>query len=86
MSASCDPVNCSLPGPSIREIFQASMLEWVAIFFSQPGDQTCVSCIGKQFLYHWATREAPLFIRMHQLTKRVNGRKQKTICLDLLLP
>ena len=23
-------------------------------------DQTCVSCIGRQILYHWATREAPI--------------------------
>ena len=30
---------------------------------SQPRDQTCVSCIfciGRQILYHWATREAPI--------------------------
>ena len=25
---------------------------------SQPPDQTCVSCIGRSILYHWATREA----------------------------
>ena len=35
----------------------------VAISFcrgsSWPRDPTCVSCIGKQILYHWATREAP---------------------------
>ena len=30
-----DPVDCSLPG-SIRGIFQASILEWVAIAFSEP--------------------------------------------------
>ena len=27
----CDPMDCSLPGSSIHEIFQASVLEWVAI-------------------------------------------------------
>ena len=26
---------------------------------SQPRDRTCVSCIGRQTLYHWATWEAP---------------------------
>ena len=30
-----DPVNCSLPGSSFLGIFQARILEWVAIFFSQ---------------------------------------------------
>ena len=29
-----DPMDCSLPGPSIHEIFQARVLEWGAITFS----------------------------------------------------
>ena len=59
----CDPVDCSLPGSSVHEIFQARILEWVAISFSRgpswPRGQTSVSCNGRQFLYHCATREAP---------------------------
>ena len=31
----CDPVDCKLPGSSIHGIFQARVLEWVAISFSQ---------------------------------------------------
>ena len=57
----CDP-NCSLPGSSVHGIFQARMLEWVAISFSRrtswARDQTQGSCIGRQILYHWATWEA----------------------------
>ena len=30
----CDPMDCSLPGPSVHGIFQARVLEWVAIAFS----------------------------------------------------
>ena len=30
----CDPMDCSLPGSSIHGIFQARVLEWVAISFS----------------------------------------------------
>ena len=30
-----DPMDCSLPGPSIHGIFQARVLEWVAISFSR---------------------------------------------------
>ena len=30
-----DPVDCSLPGSSVHGIFQARVLEWVAIAFSQ---------------------------------------------------
>ena len=42
-------MDCSLPDSSIHGIFQARILEWVAISFSkgssQPSDQTQVSCI-----------------------------------------
>ena len=31
----CDPMDCSLPGSSIHGIFQAKILEWVAISFSR---------------------------------------------------
>ena len=33
----CDPIDCSLTGSSIHGIFQASVLEWVAIAFSGGG-------------------------------------------------
>ena len=59
----CDPIDYSLPGSSVHGIFQARILKWVAISFSRgsshPRDQTCISCISRQILYHWATREAP---------------------------
>ena len=32
-----DPMDCSLPGPSIHGIFQARVLEWGAITFSGIG-------------------------------------------------
>ena len=47
-------------------ILQARILEWVAISSSkesfQPRNQTCISCIGRQILYHWATKEAPTLL------------------------
>ena len=52
----------SPPGSSVHGILQARILEWVAISFSRrssrPRDQTSISCIGRQILYHWATWEA----------------------------
>ena len=33
-----DPMDCSLPGSSIHGIFQARVLEWVAITFSELSD------------------------------------------------
>ena len=31
-----DPMDCSLSGSSVHDIFQARVLEWVAIAFSHP--------------------------------------------------
>ena len=57
----CNPVDCSLPGSSVHAIFQARILEWVAVSFSrgssQLRDQTQVSCIVGRHFTVWATRE-----------------------------
>ena len=50
----CDPVDCSLSGSSVHGIFQARVLEWIAISFSrgssQPRNQTRVSrIVGRRF-------------------------------------
>ena len=37
-----DPMDRSLPGPSIHGIFQARVLEWVAIAFSVTGNRSCL--------------------------------------------
>ena len=60
----CDPMDCSLPDSSIRGIFQARILGWVAISFSRRSfwhrDWTQVSrIVGRRFTV-WATREALL--------------------------
>ena len=57
----CDPMDCSLPGPSACGILQARVLEWVAISFlqeifptqgSNPGLPHC-----RQTLYHLSHQE-----------------------------
>ena len=60
-----DPMDCSPPGSSVCGIFQARILEWVAVpsfrGSSLSRDQTrnsCISCIDRPIIYHWATREA----------------------------
>ena len=69
----CNPIDCSLPGSSVREISQAKIVEWVAISFSRdlpnPGIfPTQGSNLGllhcrwslhlRKILDCWATREA----------------------------
>ena len=53
----CSPMDCSLSGSSVHGIFQARILEWVAMpssrGSSQPRDWTsvsCVSCVTRGFL------------------------------------
>ena len=60
-----DCMDCSPQGSSVHGIFQARILEWVAISYStwssQPKYQTCisgVSCIFRWILYHRAIWEA----------------------------
>ena len=54
MSDSCDPMNYSLRVSSVHRIFQAWVLEWVAISFSRgsswPRDQTQVSTLQARAL------------------------------------
>ena len=66
----CDPMDCRLPGSSIHGIFQAIILELVAMSFSRGSswlrDWTQVACIIDRHFTIWATREVqvqtcPLF-------------------------
>ena len=64
----CNPVDCSLPGSSIHGIFQARVLEWVAIPFSRGSsrsrDRTQVSRIVGRHFTVWDTREASKWVRV----------------------
>ena len=50
-----DPMNCSLPGSSMHGIFQARVLEWVAIAFSER---------GLKMLHYWLWRWKDGLIRI----------------------
>ena len=39
-----DPMDCSIPGSSVHGIFQARVLEWVAIAFSKSESEVSQSC------------------------------------------
>ena len=64
----CNPMNCSLPGFSVHGIFQARVLEWVAISFSrgssQTRDRTRVSHTAGRHFTIWATREAHFLLKL----------------------
>ena len=76
-----DRMDCSLPGSSAHGIFQARVLEWVAMPSSRgsslPRDRTWVSSIADRRFTVWATREATLkYERIYQiLSPKVNVSK-----------
>ena len=64
----CNSMDYGLPGSSVYGIFQARILERVAISHSRrsfhPRDQTqvsCISCIGRWTLYNQCQLGSPIF-------------------------
>ena len=57
-----------------REARFQTILEWVVISFSRgsfwPKDWTCISCIGRQIIYHWTSWEVG---QLHMLSLFVNN-------------
>ena len=63
VSDSCDPMNWGPPGVSVHGIFQARILEWVALSFSRrssrPRDWTLVLLHCRQTLYRLSHQGSP---------------------------
>ena len=61
----CEPMDCNMSGSSVHGIFQARILEQVAISFSRgsswPRNWTQVFCIAGRFFTSRATGEAHLY-------------------------
>ena len=77
----CNPTDCSPPDSSIHGLFQARVLEWVAISFSkgcsQPRDRTQVSRIPGRRFTAWATRQAWLYRNYPSI--KINKLKRKRL-------
>ena len=75
-----DPIDYSLLGSSVHGIFQARILEWVAIFPSrespQPRDGICISCIWRQIFHHCAPWEAPVTQKLIGLVHHFKADKE----------
>ena len=69
----CNPMDGGPLGSSVHGIFQARILEWVAIPFSTgsswPRDQTQVSHFAGRFFTVWSTREAQNGLRSFSLPR-----------------
>ena len=73
----CDPMNCSLPGSSVHGIFQARILEWVAILFSRGSSPTRDQNLGflhccRHILYHLSHQGSPDFFYSQRKERVLN--------------
>ena len=66
-----NPMDCRSPGSSVHKIFQARILERVAIAFSKGSSQlrdqshvSQVSCIGRQILYQLSHQGIPTKLKI----------------------
>ena len=58
----CDPMDCSLPGSSVHGIFQARVLEWGAIAFSEKREKESKMEVAKR-----QEREKPVKIEQRKV-------------------
>ena len=72
----CNPVDWRPPGSSVYGIFQARVLDGVAISYSRgssrPRDRTCISCIGRWILYSLSHSRSPLQRQKEGFIQRKN--------------
>ena len=75
----CNPGDCSPPGSSVHRIFQARILEWVAISSSRELSWSknwihvsCVTCIGRQFFFFF-------FLPLHHLVNANRNQNKERV-------
>ena len=82
VSDSCNPIDCSLPGSSVHGIFQARILEQVAVPFfrgsPRPRYQTCISHVSAlvgRFFTHGSTTHTMAVLGILLKLSRVERRQ-----------
>ena len=80
----CDPMDCSQSGSSVYGIFQARVLEWIAISFSRgssrPRNRTWVSRIAGRRFTVWATLKSLNPARSEQTPGDGEGQRSLACC------
>ena len=71
--ALCDPIDCSVPGFSVHGIFQAIVLEWIAISFSRDLPNSGL----EPGLPHW---RQTLYHLSHQGSPQINSPSPLKVC------
>ena len=75
----CDPMDCSLPGSSAHGIFQARVLEWVAIAFSDLWMKPPLKYMGVWLLDQLEVSCVELFLKIS-----LSSEKKLRVCMILM--
>ena len=59
----CDPMDCSLPGSSVHGIFQARVLEWGAIAFSESNHEETPNRSTRSMLLSYRVRRTSILLK-----------------------
>ena len=83
----CNPMDCRPPDSSAYGVFQARILEWVATFYFRESPWltdgnlvSCISCIGRQILYHCAPWEALKVSKIHLIFGILESQYLDSVC------
>ena len=80
----CDPFDCSPPGSSVYEIFQARILEWVTISSSSwPKDWTRISCIADGFFTTEPSGELMVSLQEYNSSPKRHDSQKSRLCISM---
>ena len=74
-----DPIDCSLPGPSVHGIFQARVPEWVAIAFSDNGILLRPKNEIGSFVVMWLNLESVI---QSEVWQKVSQKEKNKYCIS----
>ena len=83
----CGPMDCNLPGSSVHGIFQAGILEWVAIAFSRRSSPLRDRNLVSRILSPWASDRCLLTVSGVAFTPclRVGRPREASFLVSLLV-
>ena len=83
-----DPMDCSLPGPSVHGIFQARVLEWGAIAFSNMLSRLVITFLprSKRLLISWLQVPSAVILETRKIKSAIASTVSPSMCHEMMGP
>ena len=83
-----DPMDCSLPASSVHGIFQARVLEWVAIAFSNMLSRWVITFLprSKRLLISWLQSPSAVILEPPKIKSANVSTVSSSICYEVMEP